>query len=302
MQRITPHLWFDTQAKEAAELYTSLFPDSEIRSAAVLRDTPSGDAQTVSFTIAGYEVMAISAGPYFTINPSVSFMLNYDPSMMDDAEQKLRTAWAALTDGGSVLVPLGKYPYSELFGWVQDRYGVCWELILTDPAGEDRPFLIPSLMFVGDVCGKAEEATDFYLDVFGNSRRGTLSRYGEGQAPDQEGTVNFTDFQLEGQWFTAMDSAQPHQFTFNEGVSLMVNCETQDEIDEYWDKLSAVPEAEQCGWCKDKYGVSWQIVPKRMSEMMANGSPAQIDRVTQAFLPMKKFDLQVLVEAYRGPQ
>jgi predicted 3-demethylubiquinone-9 3-methyltransferase (glyoxalase superfamily) len=300
MQKIVPHLWFDTQAREAAEFYTSVFPDSEVHSSAVLRDTPSGDAQTVAFAVAGYEFMAISAGSSFTLNPSVSFLLNYDPSMIDDAEQKLRRAWDTLTEGGAVLVPLNRYPFSQLFGWVQDRYGVSWQLILTDPAGEDRPFLTPLLMFVGDVCGKAEEATDFYMSLFDDARRGTLSHYPEGQEPDRAGTVNFTDFQLEGQWFAAMDSAQPHQFGFNEAISLMVVCDSQAEIDEYWEKLSAVPEAEQCGWLKDKYGVSWQVVPARMNEMMSKGTPEQIRRVTQAFLPMKKFDLAALEEAYRG--
>ncbi len=300
MQKVVPHLWFDTQAREAAQFYASVFPDSEIHGGTVLPDTPSGDAETVSFAVAGYEFMAISAGPHFTINPSVSFMLNYDPSMIDDAEQELRRAWAALSEGGTVLVPLDKYPFSELFGWVQDRFGVCWQVLLTDPAGEDRPFLTPMLMFVGDVCGKAEEATDFYLSVFDSAKRGTLSHYPQGQEPDRAGTVNYTDFQLEGQWFAAMDSAQDHRFGFNEAVSLMVTCDSQAEIDDYWEELSAVPEAEQCGWLKDKYGVSWQIVPARMNEMMSQGSPEQIQRVTQAFLPMKKLDLAALEEAYAG--
>src|SRR4029077_7581304 len=104
----------------------------------------------------GYELMAISAGPYFTLNPSVSFLLNYDPSLIDDAQQKLHSTWDALSQGGKVLVPLDRYPFSELFGWVQDRFGVTWQLMLPDPGGADRPFVWPLLMFVGDVCGKAE--------------------------------------------------------------------------------------------------------------------------------------------------
>jgi predicted 3-demethylubiquinone-9 3-methyltransferase (glyoxalase superfamily) len=153
-------------------------------------------------------------------------------------------------------------------------------------------------LFVGDVCGQAEEATDFYLSVFKDSKRGTIARYPEGMAPDKEGTMMFTDFQLLGQWFAAMDSAQEHHFTFNEAVSLMVTCDTQDEIDDYWEKLSAVPEAEQCGWLKDKYGVSWQIVPTALDDMMGKGTPEQINRVTQAFLKMKKFDIESLKQAY----
>lgn len=97
-----------------------------------------------------------------------------------------------------------------------------------------------------------------------------------------------------------MDSSAKHEFTFNEAVSLIVHCDTQQDIDHYWKKLSAVPEAEQCGWCKDKFGVSWQIVPTAMNEMMASGTPEQVARVTKAFMQMKKFDIDTLQRAYDG--
>jgi predicted 3-demethylubiquinone-9 3-methyltransferase (glyoxalase superfamily) len=150
----------------------------------------------------------------------------------------------------------------------------------------------------GVVCGKAEEAADFYLSVFNNSRRGEIARYPAGMEPDKEGTIMFTDFILEGEWFAAMDSAQDHAYQFNEAISLMVYCDTQDEIDYYWDKLSAVPEAEQCGWVKDRYGVSWQVAPRLLGEMISKGSREQVDRVTQTFLPMKKLIISELEEAY----
>jgi predicted 3-demethylubiquinone-9 3-methyltransferase (glyoxalase superfamily) len=156
-------------------------------------------------------------------------------------------------------------------------------------------------MFVGKNVGKAEKATDFYLASFKDSRRGQLVRYGKGSdTGDKEGTVMFTDFMLEGQWFAAMDSAYDHKFQFNEAISLMVKCEDQKEIDQYWSKLSADPKAEQCGWLKDKWGVSWQVTPKAMDRMMSKGTPEQIARVTQAFLPMKKFDIATLQRAYEG--
>ena len=116
--------------------------------------------------------------------------------------------------------------------------------------------------------------------------------------PDKEGTVMFTDLMLEGEWFAAMDSAHDHRFSFNEAISLVVYCDTQDEIDAYWNKLSAVPEAEQCGWVKDRYGVSWQIIARAMDEMMKRGTREQVDRVTQAFLPMKTLNILKLREAY----
>lgn len=300
MQKIIPHLWFDTEAKEAAAFYVSIFPKSRITHVSTLHNTPTGDADIVSFELASFTFMSISAGPYFTINPALSFMVNFDPSKESDAEAQLDALWSALSEGGKVLMPLDTYPFSKKYGWIEDKYGVSWQLILTNPDGEERPFIIPSILFTNDVYGKAEEATDFYLSVFKDTKRGTLARYPAGMEPDKEGTVMFTDFKLEGQWFAAMESARSHDFFFTEAISFIVKCDTQDEVDYYWEKLSAVPEAEQCGWLKDKYGLSWQITPAKMDEMMRDGTPEQIGRVTQAFLQMKKFDLATLERAYRG--
>jgi predicted 3-demethylubiquinone-9 3-methyltransferase (glyoxalase superfamily) len=300
MQKIVPHLWFDKEAKEAAEFYTSAFPDSKITSINTLHNTPSGDCDILSFELWGHSFMAISAGPLFKFNPSISFMVNFDPSQDKDAKARIDKVWEKLSAGGNVLMPLDKYPFSEHYGWVQDKYGLSWQLILTNPQGEVRPTIIPSLLFVGDVYGKAEAASDLYLSLFPHSKRGAIVRYGAGQAPDKEGAVMFTDFMLDGQWFAAMDSAHGHNFKFNEAISFMVNCDTQEEIDYYWAKLSAVPESEQCGWLKDKFGVSWQVTPTAMGEMMRNVRPEQIARLTQAFLKMKKFDLAALRKAYEG--
>jgi predicted 3-demethylubiquinone-9 3-methyltransferase (glyoxalase superfamily) len=300
-QKITPHLWFDKEAKEAAEFYVAAFGQgSKITNVHVLHDTPSGDCDIVSFELAGYEFMAISAGPLFKFNPSISLMVNFDPSRDDKAREHLDALWAILSEGGSALMPLQQYPFSKRYGWIQDKYGLNWQLILTDPDGEERPFILPSLLFVGDKAGRAEEAVDFYTSVFAESKRGATARYGPDQAPDKEGTIMFADFMIEGQWFAAMDSAGPHDFTFNEAVSLMVSCKDQTEIDLYWDRLSAVPEAEQCGWLKDQFGVSWQIVPAELNRMISRGTPEQQARVTQAFLKMKKFDLAKLEEAYEA--
>ncbi len=300
MQKITPHLWFNTEAKEATAFYITLFPDSHIDNINTISGTPSGDCDIVSFTLWGMEMMAISAGPYFKLNPSISFMVNFDPSKDADAKAKLDAVWGKLVEGGKVLMPLDKYPFSEHYGWVEDKYGMSWQLILTNPTGEVRPPIIPSLLFVGDVCGKAEEATDFYMSLFQNAKRGTIARYPSGMEPDREGTLMFTDFTLDGQWFIAMDSAHKHEFAFNEALSFIVYCDTQEEIDAYWSKLSAHPEFEQCGWLKDKYGVSWQIVPRIMGEMMASGDKEKMSRVTDAFMKMKKFDIAALKTAYEG--
>jgi len=294
MHKIIPHLWFNTQAKEAAQFYVDTFGgDSKVTSTATIHDTPSGDTDMLTFTLAGQPFMAISAGPLFKFNPSISFLVSCE------TKEEVERLWKQLSDGGSTYMPLGSYPFSESFGWLQDKYGLSWQLMFLG----DRPMkqkITPVLMFTQNMTGKAEEAMKFYCSVFDNASIDGMMRYGKDEAPDTEGTVRFADFTLEGQHFAAMDSAREHNFTFSEAISLVVQCQTQDDIDAYWEKLSAVPQAEQCGWLKDKYGVSWQIVPTAMQEMMSNGDAAAIARVTQAFLKMKKFDIATLEKAYKG--
>jgi predicted 3-demethylubiquinone-9 3-methyltransferase (glyoxalase superfamily) len=290
MKKITPHLWFNKEAKEAVEFYCSVFPNSKIKSVQTLHDTPSGDADVVSFELDGTPFMAISAGPYFKINPSISF------TVVCRTKEEIDGLWQKLNTGGKTLMPLQNWFFSEYYGWTQDKYGVSWQIIIVGE-GIASQRITPHLMFTEGVCGKAEEAINFYTSIFPNSQIEGISRYGADQAPDKEGAIAHALFKLNGQELGAMDSAQPHGFTFNEGVSLIVPCDDQGEIDYYWEKLSAVPEAEQCGWLKDKYGLSWQIVPTAMNKMMAEGTPEEIDRVTQAFLKMKKFDIAELERA-----
>jgi predicted 3-demethylubiquinone-9 3-methyltransferase (glyoxalase superfamily) len=297
-RNLVPHLWFDNQAREAADFYCSVFPDAGIRYATSLRNTPSGDCEAVSFALAGQPFIAISAGPLFKFNPSVSFFVNFDPSRDSRVCDHLDALWAALSDGGQVLMPLQEYPFSKRYGWVQDRYGLSWQLILSNPEGAPRPMIIPSLLFTGSVCGKAEEAGTFYRSVFPGSLAGQLVRYPAGMEPNREGTVMFSDFRLGDTWIAAMDSALGHGFGFNEAISLLVQCDAQDEIDHYWANLSSDPEAEQCGWCKDRYGLSWQVGPRLMEEILASGDQAKIDRVTQVFLKMKKVDIPALERAF----
>ena len=152
-------------------------------------------------------------------------------------------------------------------------------------------------MFTGEVCGKAEEAIKFYTSVFADSKIGNISRYGANQQPDKEGTVAFADFNLSGEWVAAMDSAQEHNFIFNEAVSFTIDCESQKEVDYYWEKLTEGGKEVECGWLKDKYGVSWQVVPTVLPKLLQNKDKEKAKRAMQAMLKMKKLDIKTLEEA-----
>jgi predicted 3-demethylubiquinone-9 3-methyltransferase (glyoxalase superfamily) len=279
-QKITPNLWFDGNAGEAAKFYCSAFPDSEVvgtgyyptsaeEGLADFQKDMAGKIQTTTFRLGGFEYVAINAGPEFKPTPAHSCMVNFDPSRDVQAREHMDEMWARLIDGGTALMPLQKYDFSEYYGWVQDRYGFSWQLILTRPEGEERPFIIPSLLFGGAAQNRALEAIEYYVDVCNDAKKGVVVSYHQDTGPARAGrSVLFSDFMLENQWFTAMDSGADQDFTFTEAVSYSIACKDQAEIDYFWEKLSKHPENEQCGWCKDQFGVSWQIVPANMGELM----------------------------------
>ena len=292
MRKIIPHLWFDTQAVEAAQLYVSLFEDSKILNTAMLYDTPSGDAQTVEFQLVGFEFAAISAGPYFTFNPSISLMVACETK--DEVDRLYRT----LIEGGSELMPLGAYDFSGWYAWISDRYGLNWQLMLVENINEHKK-IRPSLLFGMQACGRVQEAMDYYAGVFSDSKIGYIDRYADGEANDQRAKIKYAELEIFDMAMVMMDHGYGGDATFNEAISFMIQCEDQNEIDYFWDKLSFVPEAEACGWVKDQFGISWQIIPKIMAELLSNGTEKEIERVTKAFLKMKKFDIAALERARR---
>lgn len=311
-QKIIPCLWFENETEEAINFYVTAFskiPGDEKRTGIVSiqryeegMETPGienmlGKVLTGIFDIGGYRFMALDGGPMFKINPSVSFMLNFDPSQIENAKDELHQLWKKFSDGGRIMMDLKEYQFSNLYGWIQDKYGVNWQLMLTNPEGDSRPFIIPSLLFSGNKNGKAEEAVNFYTSVFKNSHKGMMEYYPAGMDADKEGNVMYSDFVLENQWFAAMDSALS-DFSFNEAISFAVNCDGQSEVDMYWEKLSHVPESEVCGWLKDKYGFSWQIVPEKMNELLSDPDKEKVHRVLNRMLQMKKIEISELENAY----
>ena len=277
-QLITPAICCDGNADEAARFYADVF-----REGSVVEQAP-GYVATVS--IHGFRLSLISGGDQDAPNPSISCILNFDPLLFggeDQARTYLDELYERLSAGGA-LMELGEYPFSPRYAWVRDRFGMTWQLMLTDPAGEPRPFILPSFMFGGTNHANAEEATEDWIALFDDARRGALYRYEEG-GPMEAGTVMFTDFTLRGTWMAAMDSGASQDLTFTPGVSLIVSCRDQEEIDRYWAGLSAVPEAERCGWCVDRWGVSWQVVPRNIAKLMADAA------TREKILHMRKIDL-----------
>nr|WP_294936673.1 VOC family protein [uncultured Flavobacterium sp.] len=275
---IYPCLWFDFKAKEAADFYCSVFNDTKITD-----ENPI----VVVFESSGQKFMCLNGGPEFKSNPSISFFV------VCETEAELDKAWNALIKGGSVLMPLDKYEWSEKYGWVQDKFGISWQLSFGKLADVGQKFT-PTLMFTEKVHGKAEEAITFYTSIFENSDIRGILRYGENEH-DVPGTIKHAQFSLGDNVFMAMDSGIAHGFAFSEGISLVIQCNNQNEIDYYWNKLTEGGQESQCGWLKDKYGVSWQVVPKVLGELMKD--PERSQRVVQAFLKMKKFDIETLLEA-----
>jgi predicted 3-demethylubiquinone-9 3-methyltransferase (glyoxalase superfamily) len=297
MQKITPFLWFDNQAEEAAKFYASLFKNSKIGKIArygqeghEIHGREAGSVMTVEFELAGYKLAGLNGGPLFKFTPAISFFV------VCETEAEIDALWQKLSQEGMAMMPLQKYDWSEKYGWVMDRFGLSWQLSLGKKEDVGQT-LTPFLMFVGKQHGRAEEALQFYTSLFKNSDVVGILRHGAGD-PKSEGTVKHAQFRLNGEVFMVIDSAMEHPFTFTEAISFLVNCETQEEVDYFWEKLSADGEKSRCGWLKDKFGVSWQIIPTALGKMLQDQDAGKSQRVMQAMLQMDKIDVKTLQQAY----
>ena len=296
MQKIIPHLWYDDKAEEAVDFYASIFKNSKKVSVtrygeagAKVSGRPKGSVLTVTFELEGQRFIALNGGPLFSFTPAVSFFVGCESA------EEINERWRRLSEGGTILMEFDKYPFAEKYGWAQDKYGLSWQLILANSPQK----ITPCLMFVGGQKGKAEEAMNQYVSLFPDSALIRIERYGKG-GPDPEGTVMHGVFSLRGQEFIAMDSALPHAFGFTDAISFLVACDDQKEIDKLWKKFTAGGEEGQCGWLKDKYGLSWQISAAVLSEMLADPDAAKSERVMKVLLQMKKLDIKALRRAYEG--
>jgi predicted 3-demethylubiquinone-9 3-methyltransferase (glyoxalase superfamily) len=287
MQKITPFLWFDGDAEEAMTTWVPLFENAEILNRTSVEDGRPGGGESLmmgTIRLAGFEIMLLNGGPDHAITPAISFMVSCES--IDQVDR----LWEALSPGGEVLMPLDTYPFSERYGWLQDRFGVSWQLMHTGTPQS----ITPCLLFVGDQFGRAEEAMTLYTSLFDDARIGEVSR-------DERGAINYGPFTLAGQDFVTMESDEQHEFTFTEGTSLFVSCTSQEEVDHFWNALTANGgQPSVCGWLKDPFGVSWQIVSTALMELMSDPDPEKSQRVTQAMLQMTKIDVAGLENAHAG--
>ena len=277
---IYPCLWFDTGAAEAADWYTGIFPDSSIK---------SQNSLVTYFTLAGQDFLGLNGGPHFSITPGISFMV------LTDDEALVKHLWDHLAMDGKTLMPLGSYPWSRLYGWCSDKYGVNWQIMCQDE--KPAQMIVPSLMFTRENSGKAEEAIMLYTSLFDTSEVVFFSRYGD-DAGDMAGQINHGRFRLLGREFNAFDGGKNHAFGFNEGISLVVMCDTQEEINRLWSALSEGGIESRCGWLQDRYGISWQVIPSILPDLM--NDPTKAPKATEAFMKMNKFDIQALADAVKN--
>lgn len=272
-KNIYPSVWCNNNAREVADFYISVFPETKI-----VEENPI----VVMITIAGNKIMLLNGGDVFQPTPAFSLMY------LSTSSQEVEAIYNKLADGGKPLMPLDSYPFSEKYGWTDDKYGVSWQLY-TGKEEDIRQKIVPTLMFIGDNNGKAKEAANLYTSIFPNSSIAGMLQY-TGDEGEVKGNIMHGEFIINDYLIGIMDSSLHHQFTFTEGMSLVVNCKDQNEIDLYWNALTANGGAESmCGWLKDTYGLSWQIVPEKISELLQK-SPA----VQEALLQMKKINIAAL--------
>ncbi|AKH94954.1 VOC family protein [Elizabethkingia anophelis] len=280
---IFPCLWCNGDAKESAEFYCQVFGGK------ITVDTPV----VINIELFGQKLMLLNAGPQFEKNPSISFLINCA------SEEDVQHYWDQLSEGGMVLMELDSYPWSKKYGWIKDKYGTTWQLYFGEMQ-EQR--LVPTLMFMHRNNGKAMEAMEFYTSTFPESKiEGVLKYKDGGENGEDPENVQHAQFVINNYMLSCMDSSLDHKFDFNEGISLVIMTNDQKETDHLWNTLiSGGGRESMCGWLKDQYDVSWQIVPKKLIELMNDTDPAKSQKVVQAMLKMQKIIIAHLEEAYNS--
>jgi len=241
--KIFPCIWFGHEINEAVNFYCDTFPSSKIKQ--------KTSAATV-FEIENFTIMALGDVSGKSPNATMSFYV------MCETVDEINIIWEKLADNGNILIPIETYPWSAKYGWVEDKYGVSWQLSLGEISDMGQK-ITPMLMFSGNQYGKAEEAINFYISIFEKSEFHFLSRY-KGRDKLQNGKISHGQFNLLGKPFATLDSVIFQDLSFSIGNSIVVNCDTQTEVDYYWSMLTDDDAKSRSGWLKDRFGLSWQIV------------------------------------------
>lgn len=273
---IVPCLWFSNQAQEAVQFYCATFKNSKLK---------SNNPFVSSFDISGVPFIALNGGSTFNINESISFFV-YCGS---DAE--ITRLYEELMAGGTALFPLEAYPWSKKYAWVKDKFGVSWQLDIDTI--NNKQTIVPTLLFVNEKATQVESAIAFYQSIFPKSKT-IMKAFNSPESGLPEDSLLFAQFKLNGYIMNAMSSSLKHDYGFNEAVSMVIHCEDQAEIDHFWDSLISNGGIEgQCGWCKDQFGISWQIVPSILSKLM--GDKTKASKVSQTLMKMKKIEIAELL-------
>ena len=268
---IYPALWFDNQARKAFEFYCSVFPNSIIH---------EQNSTVVKATLANQDFIGINGGPYFLPNPAISF------TVLCASRQEINILWQKLIVGGSSIIELGHYAWNAYYGWVQDQFGFTWQLQLGQ-SEQVQQQIIPNLLFCGIHQNQCSRALQYYQKIFPEFQRHQLLRYPSGEL---KGQIQSSSFTLNHLKFMAKDSPTHQIFDFNESISFVIPCKTQQEIDYYWNYFTKHGSESWCGWCKDVFGISWQIIPENISEILSS-RPEALSALTR----MKKIMLQELL-------
>lgn len=276
---IYPCIWCNNNAREMANFYCSTFPETT-----VMDENPV----VVMLEMFGQKLMLLNGGDKFNPNPSISLMF------LTMLEKRVEEIWNKLIQEGRSMMPLDAYPFSPKYGWVQDKYGVSWQLYTARDENHILQKIVPTLMFTGFQNGRAMEAAHLYTSLFPNSEIHGVMYYAE-ESGEPESSVQHGEFFINDYLLMMMDSSQEHNFSFSEGVSLVVECDYQEEIDNYWNVLTSNGgEESMCGWLKDQFGVSWQIVPAELGGWMKEST-----KVMAEVLKMKKLDIDTLKNAIK---
>ncbi len=284
---IFPCLWFNGDGKEAADFYCEIFNGK------ITADTPV----VLNIELFGQKLMFLNAGPQFEKNASISF------TILCETEDEVQQYWNGLIKNGTILMELDEYPWSKKYGWVRDQFGVTWQIYLGESKGDQR--IIPTLMFIHQNNGQAKKAIEFYTSIFPNSKVGGILKYGEGVGNENHEiseNIQHADFEIDHYTMFCMDNSHDHQFDFNEGISMVVMTDDQIQTDYLWNSLLLDGGRESlCGWLKDQFGVSWQIVPKRLLELMNDfDQPQKAQKVVEAMMSMQKIIIADLENAYNS--